>query len=372
MKKIIVIGGGLAGLVSSIELSKAGFSVTLFEKKKYPFHRVCGEYISNEVLPFLRENRLLPENIDLPQISQFELSSIKGKTLRLPLDLGGFGISRFLLDQQLAEKAREMGAEIYEQTSVIDCAFHRDHFRIETSKGQFFEAEIVIGSFGKSSILDRKLNRDFTAKRSPYLGVKYHIRTEAPKNQVSLHNFNGGYCGLSAIEEDKFNLCYLASRDVLKSCGSIEEMEAEVLCKNPNLQQVWNNSDFLFDKPEVINEFSFAPKQLIENHILMAGDAAGLITPLSGNGMAMAIHSGKILADEIQKHWTEKGLIRATLESSYLERWNQLFRRRLWMGRQTQKLFGSKISSDLAVGVMNSMPSLAKAIMKNTHGQPFQ
>ncbi|NVK86189.1 MAG: FAD-binding protein, partial [Cytophagia bacterium] len=97
MKKIIVIGGGLAGLISSIELSKAGFSVALFEKKKFPFHRVCGEYISNEVLPYLKQNDLLPQSIDLPKISEFELTSIKGKLLRLPLDLGGFGVSRFIL-----------------------------------------------------------------------------------------------------------------------------------------------------------------------------------------------------------------------------------------------------------------------------------
>ena len=52
--KIIVIGGGLAGLTSAILLAKANFDITLIERKQYPFHRVCGEYISNEVLPFLK------------------------------------------------------------------------------------------------------------------------------------------------------------------------------------------------------------------------------------------------------------------------------------------------------------------------------
>ncbi|MCU0471065.1 MAG: FAD-binding protein, partial [Arcicella sp.] len=53
MYDIIITGGGLAGLVSSIILAKAGKSVLVIEKKKYPFHRVCGEYISNETRPFL-------------------------------------------------------------------------------------------------------------------------------------------------------------------------------------------------------------------------------------------------------------------------------------------------------------------------------
>ncbi|HNU89628.1 MAG TPA: FAD-dependent oxidoreductase, partial [Ferruginibacter sp.] len=48
---ITIIGGGLAGLVSAIHLSKAGLAVTLIEKNEYPKHKVCGEYVSNEVLP---------------------------------------------------------------------------------------------------------------------------------------------------------------------------------------------------------------------------------------------------------------------------------------------------------------------------------
>lgn len=289
----------------------------------------------------------------------------------MPLDLGGFGISRYLLDFHLLQIALSKGVNVYEQTSILGLNFENGIFQVESSDGKCFESELVIGAYGKNSNLDRKLNRDFTNRRSPYIGVKYHIRTKAAKHQVSLHNFEGGYCGLNAVEEEKFNLCYLGSRSVLKKHGSIEAMERQVLCKNPLLKEIWQNSDFLFEKPEVINEFSFAPKKLIENHILMAGDSAGLITPLCGNGMAMAIHSGKILADLIQVYWAERQLHRGELESAYLKAWNALFKRRLWVGRQTQKLFGSPLSSELAVGLVQSVRPLARKIMKNTHGEPF-
>ncbi|HEY9116891.1 MAG TPA: FAD-dependent oxidoreductase, partial [Roseivirga sp.] len=244
-------------------------------------------------------------------------------------------------------------------------------FKVETSNGQIFHAKIVIGAFGKKSVLDNQLQRGFTKYKSPYLGVKYHIKTDYPNDLVSLHNFEGGYCGISAIEDEQFNLCYLGSRDQLKKYGSIEAMEKEVLFLNPHLKRIFENSEFLFEKPEVINEFSFAPKKLIEDHILMAGDSAGLITPLCGNGMAMAIHSGKILAETITAHYTDKGLDRQQLEKTYLKSWNVLFKKRLWVGRQTQKLFGSKITSSLAVGLMRAVPPFAKVIMKNTHGKPF-
>lgn len=50
---VIIVGGGLAGLASATHLSKKGLSVLLIEKHEYPKHKVCGEYISNEVLPYL-------------------------------------------------------------------------------------------------------------------------------------------------------------------------------------------------------------------------------------------------------------------------------------------------------------------------------
>ena len=50
---IAVVGGGLAGLSLSIQLAKAGYDVILFEKEKYPFHKVCGEYISLESWNFI-------------------------------------------------------------------------------------------------------------------------------------------------------------------------------------------------------------------------------------------------------------------------------------------------------------------------------
>ena len=371
LKKVIIIGGGLSGLIASIELIEAHFEVILIEKKKYPFHRVCGEYISNEVLSYLQRRNMLPQRSDIPQIQTFKFTSIKGKQVEMNLDLGGFGISRYELDNHLCMMAKSLGVYVLEQTSVISVEFDHEMFKLETSNGQFLEAPLVIGAYGKNSILDKKLNRDFTQKRSPFLGVKYHIRGNHPKHEVSLHNFEGGYCGLSAIEESKFNLCYLGSRETLKKYGSISEMEEAVLCKNPFLYEIFKNSEFLFDQPEVINEFSFAPKKLIENHILMAGDAAGLITPLSGNGMAMAIHSGKILADSIKCHTTELTFNRDAIEQDYSKQWNQLFKRRLWVGRKTQKLFGSKITSELTAVTMNSLPFIGRAIMKNTHGQPF-
>ncbi|KYG83569.1 NAD(P)/FAD-dependent oxidoreductase [Roseivirga echinicomitans] len=371
MKKIAIIGGGLAGLVTAARLSRLTFEVLLFEKKQYPFHKVCGEYLSNEVLDFMKREDLMPKNDDFPQISRFQMSALSGQSLTMPLDLGGFGISRYVLDDFLANKARESGAQVIENTSISEVEFIENQFELKSISGEVYHADLVIGAYGKNGVLDKKLERNHLKFEAPFIGVKHHIKTDFPRDLVALHNFEGGYCGIVAIENDQFNLCYLGRREDLKRAGSVEEMEEKVLKANPFLKSIFDNAEFVHEKPVVINAFSFRPKKLIENHILMSGDTAGLITPLCGNGMAMAIHSAKILSDAIADHASSEQWDRKRLESAYSEKWNATFKRRLWVGRKTQSFFGSKWSSNVALSVMRNSPALANQIMKNTHGKPF-
>jgi flavin-dependent dehydrogenase len=231
-------------------------------------------------------------------------------------------------------------------------------------------ADIVIGAFGKRSKIDVHLKRSFIQKRSPYVGVKYHILTDHPHDLIALHNFNGGYCGISNVEDGKTNLCYLTHRDNLRKFKNIGEMESVIMHQNPFLKNIFLNCEFLFDKPETINEISFETKLPVEDHILMTGDAAGMITPLCGNGMAMAIHASKLLSDQVIKYIKQKDS-RARLEQNYIHVWNEHFKKRLWFGRQVQNLFGNRAASGLAVNLAVHIPFIAKMIMKGTHGKPF-
>src|SRR5215208_5476201 len=82
-----IIGGGLAGLSLSIQLAKAGYKVVLFEKEKYPFHKVCGEYISLESWNFIEQLGLPLSKMNLPIIKKLIVSSPGGKILESNLDL---------------------------------------------------------------------------------------------------------------------------------------------------------------------------------------------------------------------------------------------------------------------------------------------
>jgi flavin-dependent dehydrogenase len=367
-KTIVIVGGGLAGLVCANLLSQSA-KVVLLEKKQYPFHRVCGEYISNETIPFLKRNGLYPNFLELPSIRQLWLTSVNGQKAEIDLGLGGFGISRFQLDHFLYQKAKEKGVAVFENCEATQITFQDELFEIETTNRKF-TADVVIGSFGKRSRLDKTLQRNFIQKKSPYVGIKYHIRTQHPNHVIALHNFKDGYCGISNIEEGKSTLCYLTHRNNVRQFKSIAEMERQVLFKNPYLKKIFSESEFLYEKPETINEISFETKGPIEQHLLMSGDAAGMITPLCGNGMALAIHSAKVVS-ELVHQFLQGAINRSQLENQYAQQWRALFAKRLWAGRQIQNLFGSEWASNLAVNLARYTPSIAQFLVKQTHGDEF-
>lgn len=374
MQEIIIVGGGLAGLISALLLKKAGHDVLLIEKKKYPFHRVCGEYISNEVRPFLEKHDLFPQKINPAKINTFRLTSTKGKQADISLDMGGFGISRYAFDYFLYKKANDLGVEILEESRVNDIQFtpgKKGKFKIHLSTGHHLESLIVVGAYGKRSKVDKTLKRSFIQKSSPYVGIKYHVKHDHAEHTVALHNFKGGYCGINKVENGVSNLCYLTKRENLKAHGSIPAVEKAVLAQNPHLKKIFSEAEFLFDRPEVINEISFETKEPIENHILMCGDAAGMIAPLCGNGMAMAIHSAKILSDAVIEALAQTDFDRSSLEQTYEQKWKYLFARRLTMGRHLQNLFGSGWLSGLSVGLVKTIKPAAHFLIEKTHGKPF-
>jgi flavin-dependent dehydrogenase len=368
------VGGGLSGLINAIILNRAGFSVTVFERKSYPFHRVCGEYISNEVLPFFNSLDIHVKDLGASAITRLEVTSVAGSRFSQQLPLGGFGISRFTLDHHLYQKAKSEGVTFHLNTKVEDVICKGEGFEVNAN-GAIYASKLVIGSFGKRSNLDQKLNRPFFNRRSPYVGVKYHFKGDFPPDLIQLNNFKNGYAGIVSVENGVLCLCYLVHRDELKKYHSIQALEKQSMSKNPFLKQVFDTGEFLWAKPEVINEISFEKKQLIDNHILMTGDTAGMIAPLCGNGMSMAIHSAKLLSETITNFYNPSNFTNANrllLEEDYKKKWSNLFSTRLIVGRQLQKVFGNNLTTNIAINTLKMFPAVTEYLISKTHGKPFK
>lgn len=370
MKRVLIIGGGLSGLTTAVNLARRGIECLVAERNGYPLHKVCGEYVSNEALPFLKSVNLIPGQIDrFPHIKKLCISACNGRSATIPLDLGGIGISRYTLDHHFYNVAKAHGVRFMLNTTAENIRFVNDHFTL-TCNGSEIEADVVVGAYGKRSRLDRQMQRNHTLHTSPHLAVKHHIRTGFPADLIALHNFEGGYCGIIRVEDGITNVCYLVRRERLKAAGSIPALEEEIGRENHLLREIFFGSERIWERPLVINEISFETKTPVEHHVLMCGDAAGMIVPACGNGMAMAIHAGKLVSETILDYCNGR-ITRDAMENEYRMKWRKHFAWRLWTGRRLQGLFGSRLMSGVAVNTATYLKPVATWLTRRSHGQTF-
>jgi len=368
---VIVVGGGLAGLTAAIDLSQKGHRILVFEKYIYPHHKVCGEYVSNEIVPYLNGLGVSLEAENAIAITSLKFTTVEGKSLETTLPLGGKGISRYAFDYLLYQRAVQVGADFQFQ-NVTAVEFEDSIFKVVTDTDRTYTSHLVVGAYGKRSGLDKSLHRDFASKKSSWLAVKAHyIFDDFPEHWVALHNFQGGYGGLSKTETGAVNFCYLASYASFQNEKSIDSFNVNVVSQNPFLKEFLKTAIPIFEEPLTIAQIYFHPKKAVDNHILMCGDTAGLIHPLCGNGMAMAIHSAKIAADLIADFFKKDNQQRAQLENAYQMQWNRHFQRRLWMGRRLQSLLLHPKMSAIALSAMVTQPRLLQKLIQSTHGKPI-
>jgi flavin-dependent dehydrogenase len=365
---VIIVGGGLAGLTSAIHLSKREKQVLLIEKNEYPKHKVCGEYISNEVLPYLNSLGVDPISEGAKKITKVHISTIKSNLIKGELPLGGFGMSRYFLDDLLVKKARLNGVQILKD-NVDSINFKKESFTIVTKSSGVFQSKITIGAFGKRSSLDQKMNRKFIKKKSPYLAIKIHVKGLFPENLVALHNFKGGYCGVSKVENNAINVCYITEYRSFKKHKNITDFQEQVVFKNEHLKKIFKESTPVFEKPLTISQVSFQTKNPVENHIIMCGDTAGMIHPLCGNGMGMAISSARLASMRILQFLNGEIKTRENLEKQYFRDWNKEFKIRLKTGHFIAWLFRNQTISQIAYSILKRTPSLLPKMIKFTHGK---
>lgn len=374
--EVAIIGGGLAGLCASIQLAKKGHSVVLYEKNHYPFNKVCGEYISLESRAYLKELGFDANEHGLPQISRFSLTHQNGKKLDLKLPLGAFGVSRFYIDDKLADIALANGVVLLQGTEVTDVEYlvENDLFQVQTKSGALLFKQ-VLGSFGKRSKLDKKQKRPFIEKikdsKNNFVGVKYHVKSPIEIDKIELHLFEEGYAGISRIEDDKTCFCYLTTANLLKrASGDIGALENRFLRANPHLDEHFNTFEKLWDEPLTISNIEFGPKEQVHNHIIMLGDAAGMITPLTGNGMSMAMHASKLAVGQVVE-FLKGNISRAQMEFNYTKQWQKHFGSRVKKARKYQNMFFNQGLVSSVISLAKVMPFVGKIMVKSTHGKSF-
>lgn len=371
---VVIVGGGLAGCSAALKLARAGYEVVLLEAKAYPHHKVCGEFLSPESEHFLTELGVMPAvyRHRPVAIGQARIVAPSGARWTGAFGRPGLGISRYALDATLAEAARVAGVRLLERAPVSDVSGTLDGgfvVQARTADGvQTLRARAVVGAYGKRGSLDRTLDRDSYAVRRPFVGLKAHFHGPLP-DSVDLYTFDGGYCGLSAIEGGRVNACLLVRQDVFRrEAGQPADVECFVAWmarQNPALGEWLACASRISPEWLSISQVSFASKQAVERDVLMAGDTAGLIAPLAGDGMSMALHGGLLAAD-----WTARFLCgdvgAAQLRGGYARQWRAAFGRRLALGRALQTVLLRPRLLDAGLRLLNLAPALGDYFVSHT------
>ncbi|MBK8026655.1 MAG: NAD(P)/FAD-dependent oxidoreductase [Chloroflexi bacterium] len=341
----VVIGGGLAGCMAAITLAQAGRAVALLEAGKYPRSKVCGEFLSPECAALFDAVGFLPDLHALgpATIRTLRLTAPDGVEWCAALPAPAFSVSRYALDAALADYAARQGVEVHSETRVTELdGTLLDGFTVtaQTTVGATqVRAAGVIVAHGRRSNLDRVLGRRFFAEPHPLIGLKRHFRGRPLPEHIDLHIFPGGYCGVSQVENDRTNVCLLVDQAVFQASAGgangtppVDRFIAWMRAQNPHLEAWLLDAVPLDDARLSIGQVPLCAKSPLEGICWWAGDAAGMIAPLAGDGMAMALHSGRLAAQALERFLAGEATAEMA-KSDYARTWARTFRGRLQLGR---------------------------------------
>ncbi len=340
-----IVGAGPAGSTLAALLARRGCSVALIERDSFPRDKLCGEFLSYDALPILEHLGI--EFRDAPAVNRCRVVA-RHRIYEFDFPHAARGVSRLLLDDLLFRNAVSAGAQAHQSCTVSFVSGNR----VQTD-GHEIDARVVVGAWGRWGRFDTQLQRSFVRDRSHRnFGFKRHYRDpltadRGPRNLIELYSFDRGYLGVSAIENGETNICGLVHASRLAGRrGRWESFVEEIRREEPRLEMMYSRYEpaqvgFLSSEPVI-----FRGRSPVEQGIFMIGDASGVIDPLTGNGMAMAIQSALIAAPFILATLNCKG---DSAECHYRRRHHEFFMPRIRWSRRVAFLLSRPVLLDAAL-----------------------
>lgn len=390
-RDVVVVGGGPAGTAAAVLLAELGHDVVLAERKDFPRHKLCGEFISHESVPLLKRLGVYEAIRDsgAVELRSVVLTEMGGDGCSAPLPTNALGVSRLLLDELLIRRAEQVGVDVRQPVEVTSITGDmRDGFRVALGAGSpasvppvaetCLNTAVVIGAWGRQSRLARKLrsaqNETLPGERdrtSPWVAFKGHYEGGDVGDRIELHAFRRGYCGMSHVEGSLLNACWIVHRDELPR-GESDLNSAFVktlFATNPVLSARFSSMQLTWDKLLSVSQLHFDARSALIGDVMLAGDAAGMIAPLCGDGMSMALMSGSFLASEASDFLSGRQTA-ADFKRRYARAWRSGFSRRMWLGRSTHGALTNARRARIAVATARRYPRAFSWVINQTRGYP--
>lgn len=366
---IVVVGAGPSGSTAAKTIAEQGINVLLVDKDHFPRNKPCGGGLpirTVEKIPYLRELQSI-ESYSYGGYIYSVTSKNKVKIQKTEPVIAMVQRSKF--DYELVQLAIEKGAVFKDNKKLIDINIQDNYANLIFNDSTTITTNIVIGSDGYQSITARKTN---LAPSTIERGIC--ILDEIPMNKEEIERF---------YTQD--HLCYIYSKikgirgygwvfpkkDHVNIGIASYNTKAQLEQKNTTLKQIYTDYLTILKENNIIPQtvqnttmkggllpIQPLPKTYMD-HLLLCGDAAGLINPISGEGIYYAIVSGTLAgetaAEAIRKQDTSEKFL-----SRYEEKWKKEFGREIKLFLRSKKQWGKQ--GDNMIQIMNKDPEFAELI----------
>ena len=348
---VIIAGAGPAGSSAAIHLARKDLRVLLVEQKKFPRAKLCGEFISPECRRHFETLGVADAmtNSDPASITETVFYSSRGHHVTIPSSwFGGpaaLGLSRAVMDNLLLRRARDCGVTVLEGATITEPIIDEDAVRGVKLKidgdEQHHAAPLTIDATGRARILTRKLHTREPTSKAKLIAFKVHLRnTRVAPNACEIYFYPDGYGGLSSVEGDISNLCFIISAEQVKRHSSDSALVMrDMVMKNRRaaytLEHAEPESEWLSASWERFGRQQPSPVK----GLLAIGDSAAFIDPFTGSGMLMAFESGELVAGVISLHRNELdgSALAADYAAAYLRKFDSRLRISGWLRRAAFK-----------------------------------
>lgn len=353
---VVIVGAGPAGCAAAWILSGKGLRIALLDKETFPRDKICGDALGADVV---KQFHIISEKLTC-KLEKFEnklasngvrFVTPKNKILDITFDLpkdkfgGGFVAKRLDFDSFFfSETSKLPDVEIFQSQQVIKVDTFPDKIILQTP-ALTFGAKMALGADGAHSILNKRLTENKVEKDHYCAGVRQYfsnVKGFHPDNHIELHFYEDilpGYFWVFPLPGNRANVGLgVLSSEVSKRKINLKEQMTKLIDTNSVLQERFKEAVPL----ESIQGYGLplgSKKRLISGtRFLLLGDAAGLIDPFTGEGIANAIRSGRIASSHVLKAFKQN-----RFDADFNRQYDKEIYHKMWnefkFGKSLQKLF---------------------------------